>query len=367
MAFSLSTKHNRVNRGFMAVTQGAVQDTTLRVGPLTNLPELVRSLGHNPQPLFQKCGFQLQRFQDPDSRIPFIQASKLFEYCAQTTGVEHLGLMLGQMATASHIGLSGFLLQTAPTAREALQALVDNLDLHDQGGIVQLDDGPDHSSLSYSLVLAGTCAVEQIYDLSAVMMYHIMHAICGPQWKADSVSLARRQPADSSPYYKFFDVPVYFNATECALTFQNRWLGSVPATHDPLLYKHLKEEAESLHDSSKRELIDELPACLHKALLSGQFSSHQVAASLGMHERTLHRRLKAAGTSFRQELDRARQTLSEDLLAGTSLPVCEIAATLGYSDSSGFIRAFQRWSHTSPSVWRRQHREESGTDSREAG
>jgi len=194
-----------------------------------------------------------------------------------------------------------------------------------------------------------------------------MHATCGAQWKADSVNLARRRPADTSPYFKFFDAPVYFNTTECGVTFQNRWLDSVPVTHDPLLYKHLTEEAGNLHDSSRRELIDELPGSLHMALLSGQFSSHQVAASLGMHERTLHRRLKAAGTGFRQELDRARQTLSEDLLAGTSLPVCEIAATLGYSDSSGFIRAFQRWSNTSPSAWRRQHRKDSSTDSREAG
>jgi AraC-like DNA-binding protein len=75
----------------------------------------------------------------------------------------------------------------------------------------------------------------------------------------------------------------------------------------------------------------------------------------GLHERTLHRRLRIAGTSFRQELDLARQSVSEQLLGSTSLPVCDVANAMGYADSSGFIRAFQRWTGTSPTSWRRKH------------
>jgi AraC-like DNA-binding protein len=363
MTSTFTARHREVSRGFMALTESTVQDTTIRVGPMVNLPELLRSVGHDPLLLFQDCGFQLERFSNPENRLPFIQTSKLIEHCALQTGVDHLGFSLGQMATPSHLGLAGFMLQSAPTAGEALKALVDNLDLHDQGGIVALAVDSRHSSLSYSLLLAGTCAVEQIYDLSAVMMYKIMRAICGQDWQADSVNLARRQPADTSRYQKLFDAPIYFNTPECSVTFQSRWLDTIPAGYDPLLYRHLEEEAQMLHENSKRELVDQLPAYLHKGLLCGQFSSHQIAASLGIHERTLHRRLKAVSTSFRKELDRARQTLSEELLAGTSLPICDIAATLGYSDSSGFIRAFQRWTHNSPSAWRRQHREAQSDES----
>jgi len=47
--------------------------------------------------------------------------------------------------------------------------------------------------------------------------------------------------------------------------------------------------------------------------------------------------------------------VSEQLLGSTSLPVCDIANALGYADSSGFIRAFQRWSGTSPSSWRKHN------------
>lgn len=365
MNLDSATRTGKNHRSYMAVTRAAVQETTIRVGPFTNLPELLRSLGYDPQPLFKHCGMPLPVFANPDNRLPFISTSRLFEYCAETTGVDHLGLLLGQMSTASHLGLAGFILRTAPTARDALHALVEYLDLHDQGGIASLTLGPDHSELSYGLLLARTCAVEQIYDLSAVMIYKILNSVCGHHWKPDNIYLARRQPADLSPYQQFFNAQIYFNAPESAVTFHSRWLDAVPETHDQLLHEHLMEEARMLHESNKRELTDQLPACLHRGLLSGQFSSHEVAAALGIHERTLHRRLKAAETSFRDELDRARKTLSEELLANTNLPVCDIATTLGYSDSSGFIRAFQRWSHVSPTTWRKQHQKHTDRRPRE--
>ena len=100
--------------------------------------------------------------------------------------------------------------------------------------------------------------------------------------------------------------------------------------------------------------MDVLPVVLRRALLTERFSSREIADELGLHERSLHRRLKAAGTSFRQQLDAARKSVSEEPLENTALPICEIATALGYADSSGFIRAFRRWSGTSPASWREQ-------------
>ena len=96
------------------------------------------------------------------------------------------------------------------------------------------------------------------------------------------------------------------------------------------------------------ELMEELPATLRRGLLTEPFAAHHIAG-------TLHRRLRAAGTSFRQELDQARMSVSEQLSGSTSLPVCDIANVLGYADSSGFIRAFQRWCGTTPSSWRKRN------------
>lgn len=97
-----------------------------------------------------------------------------------------------------------------------------------------------------------------------------------------------------------------------------------------------------------------LPVVLQRGVLQDQCSASDIADVFGMHERTFHRRLKAAGTSYRRELDSAREALSIQLLETSGLPVYDIATSLGYADSSGFIRAFHRWTGRSPTAWRKQ-------------
>jgi AraC-like DNA-binding protein len=121
------------------------------------------------------------------------------------------------------------------------------------------------------------------------------------------------------------------------------------------LYKYLTERADHLHDLHRNELLDNLPAAMIRGLLTEQFAAHQIADMFGLRERTLHRRLRAAGTSFRHELDQARKLVSEQLLGSTALPVCDVANALGYADSSGFIRAFKRWNGVNPTSWRKQN------------
>ena len=330
----------------------AESEQTLRVGPLVNLALILRSLDCEPDPVFHATGFHASEFVDPDHRINFAQASQLLKRCVEITGCDHLGLILGEQSCPSHLGIAGFLLKTASTVEVALQSLVDNLDLHDNGGIVSLDVGPNFTSLQYALYKTDTVAREQIYDLSAAVMFQIMRMICGKKWRPESISIERRKPGDVKPYKRFFGTQIYFDATESAMTFSNDWLKHVPPTADLLLFQHLQKEADYLHQQQNHDVMDVLPVVLRRALLTERFSTREIADELGLHERSLHRRLRAAGTSFRQQLDAARKSASEELLENTALPISEIAIALGYADSSGFIRAFQRWSGTSPASWR---------------
>ncbi len=53
--------------------------------------------------------------------------------------------------------------------------------------------------------------------------------------------------------------------------------------------------------------------------------------------------------TFQQVLDETRFGAACQLLDTTRVPLTEIAASLGYAESSVFSRAFRRWSGTSPS------------------
>jgi AraC-like DNA-binding protein len=283
-------------------------------------------------------------------------ASRLLARCAEASGCEHFGLLLGQRTGPSYLGLPGFLAHTASTVGQALEALTEYLDLHDEGGIVSIDREGDYCSFSYRVLQPGAAAVDQIYDLFATEFHMLMRGLCGQRWTSSEVLLPRRKPHDVSPYRAFFRTTLLFDSDTCNVLFPCHALDKKLSSADDYLYEHLKAEADALHGARTIDTVDTLPAALQRGLLLQRFSAREVADAVGLHERTLHRRLQSAGTSFRQELDRVRESLSTQLLETTSLPVCDIAVSLGYSDSSGFIRAFRRWTGHSPTEWRKRNR-----------
>lgn len=78
----------------------------------------------------------------------------------------------------------------------------------------------------------------------------------------------------------------------------------------------------------------------------------QVAEERFVTSRTLRRQLEAEGVSFRGLVEEVRQALAEELLARTGLTVEQTALRLGYAEPAAFIRAFRRWTGTTPAAWR---------------
>lgn len=85
-----------------------------------------------------------------------------------------------------------------------------------------------------------------------------------------------------------------------------------------------------------------------------------VARDLGIHPKTLNRRLLQEHTNFRTLRSRTRFQLATQFLTHTSLKVYDIAEALGYAETSTFTRAFSTWAGKSPNVWRKQFRQSSG-------
>ncbi|MCY1013835.1 helix-turn-helix transcriptional regulator [Nannocystis pusilla] len=74
---------------------------------------------------------------------------------------------------------------------------------------------------------------------------------------------------------------------------------------------------------------------------------------MGTSERTMQRRLRQAGTSFRDVVDDVRREAALAQLGRRDATVTDIAFMLGFSDLSAFSRAFRRWTGASPSEYRR--------------
>lgn len=327
-------------------------DGRVRVGPLMRLPQLVSELGSDADLVFASAGFKPAQFANPDTEIPYVSASKLLAQCVKTTGCRHLGLLLGSRTDPSSLGIAGFILRSAETVGHALGDLVRYLDLHDRGAQATLATTDQDTSLGYTIYLSGVEATDQIYDLSMAIVCQIMRDLCGASWNPKRVLLSHRKPRNPVLYQQFFRAPIHFDSNQSAVVFAARWLDYPITNADPLLHCFLKREADEWHSRQRTDLLTTLHRLLWNSIATGKASAADLAKQLCIHERTLNRRLREVGTSFRHELESVRYEMARRLLADSQSPLSKIAETLGYASETSFSRAFKQWSGATPAQWR---------------
>jgi AraC-like DNA-binding protein len=141
-----------------------------------------------------------------------------------------------------------------------------------------------------------------------------------------------------------------FDADRCAIRFARTWLQAPLAGRDGR--RGTAHELPTRIDEG--DVVDWTVRALRTLMLRGSHGGDDVAEFLSIHRRTLNRRLNAAGTTFREVLDRTRYNLACQLLRESDLSLDDLAATLGYAGVSPFMRTFRRWSGTTPARWRRE-------------
>ncbi|MEM7095276.1 MAG: AraC family transcriptional regulator ligand-binding domain-containing protein [Actinomycetota bacterium] len=113
-------------------------------------------------------------------------------------------------------------------------------------------------------------------------------------------------------------------------------------TFDPELRRRLSELEISA------PITEQVRGALLELLPTGKAKADDVAGELAMSNRTLHRRLKAAGSTFQAELDATRENLARHYLRNHAVSTSEIAFLLGYEEPSSFYRAFHKWTGETP-------------------
>jgi AraC-like DNA-binding protein len=124
-------------------------------------------------------------------------------------------------------------------------------------------------------------------------------------------------------------------------------------TGDPVLTRVLDRLVEPILAAlaGRRDLAAEVCRRIDAAFDEGVPALDDIARGLGRSGRTLQRELAELDTTFRALVDHVRRVKARTLLA-QDLPVDEVAARLGYSERSAFVRAFGRWTGAVPHDWR---------------
>ncbi len=327
----------------------------IRLAPLRSLVGLMREMGHDPAQALAAIGLEATAFDIPDRRVPLHVGGALIQRAAWTTGRKDFGLLIGQRFEIGDLGLLGQLMWRAQTVGEALHDLQRFMHLQDRGSVTYvhvLDDGT--ACIGYSIVDPETPGVGLVYDTVMSIAMTILRTVCGPGFKAIEVSLAHAQPDHVAPYRRCFAAPVMFEMPRSEIRFSTDWLHAPVAGADAALHAAVLSAARSAEARDAPAMTERARGVAQALLIAGDASAGRVADALGMHERTLRRRLAAEGANLRQAIAAARFEVARQLLRETHLRVKEIALTVGFAEASVFVRAFRAWAGCTPAQWRDQ-------------
>lgn len=162
-------------------------------------------------------------------------------------------------------------------------------------------------------------------------------------------------PKTKAFHERYFGCPVHFSSDLDALLLspeslaQSNKLGDEGITR--FLDRHLEEELREVVDEATVEALAK--DVIARSLSEGIPKMADVARSLGLSARSLHRRLADDGLSFRTLTETTRKELAEGLLRDERYSLSEIAFLTGFSEQSAFNRAFKRWIGRSPAAHRK--------------
>ena len=120
------------------------------------------------------------------------------------------------------------------------------------------------------------------------------------------------------------------------------------------IFRVLKSHLEKVIHDARHHTVTAQVQSLLLAGMDYQFPDMtEIAEKLHMSPRSLQRKLKEEGTTFKEIAQSAKCELAIQMLGTSDLSISEIAYTLGYSDDSNFNRAFKKITGHTPRHYKR--------------
>lgn len=323
-------------------------------GPgLGTLWRLLASYGLDPRRVIREEDYSPGSDSPAGARVPYPKFDRLRAEAAELIGDPLVGLRSAQHLHPSHMGALGY-------AWMASASLLDGFRRQERYGRMFNEQETAAVREDDDRVIVTVEARQEVLRPHEVADANLagLTALCrlnaGADFNPDRITMKRPQPAEPGPWYAFFRCPVEFGSDGDRLIISRAKAtrplsGSDPriaALHEEIVVRDLAAlDRDDILTRARVEIIDQLP--------SGRATEASVARALHMSTRTLNRRLRERGETFRSLLAGVRRQLAAAYLQDPSLSVTEIGFLLGFADSSSFARAYRQWFGCSPTAGRR--------------
>lgn len=335
--------------GELGLTSDPLLNMFVRAAALLGYNELAKHLGLNPAQCLQRAGLPAHCTPESDTLIAYPAFIQLLELSAQKARCDDFGLRSAARQGLALLGPLALLLRSTSTLAQAVTLATQYLFVHSPALKLRLKPHADQIEIIFQIQGVNLSARPQVASLSLGILCLALRELSAASVRPSQISLPCPEPQGSARYRAFYGCPVLFNSPAASLHLPASALNQPLAGDDLQLRQLAVHYLEQLSKTYPSDLPSQLQALLHNLLGTSSCGLIDIAKLLDLQPRTLQRRLKQAGTSFEQLIDKLRKERFSELIHlhdGPSLT--QIAHLLGYSESSVLNRSCRRWFGCTP-------------------
>nr|WP_296775729.1 AraC family transcriptional regulator [Rhodococcus sp. (in: high G+C Gram-positive bacteria)] len=326
-----------------------------RYASLTRYVELCAETGVDAGPELNRVGLSLGGLAVPGQWVPAVSVVTLLENSAAVSGRDDFGLRMATSRRLSNLGMLSVVLREEPDVRSALNVLIRYEHTYNEALRIRLIEGDGVARVRIWLELGHPTPDVQSLDLAAGVTCSLLREILDDTWQPVTVCLQRDAPRKPDGHRRAFGSEIVFNCAATEIMLQQSDLDRPNRLADKLLQPHAKQVLESLPQSGTATVSDRVCELIELLLPVGRCSVEQVAHSLGVDRRTVHRKLAESDTTFTELVNSVRKTMATQFLPNPRYSMIDISVMLGFSTPGSFSRWFRSQSGEAPSDWRRAH------------
>ena len=315
--------------------------------------QALRSYDIDPQPLFATAGIDPQHYADPNARILTTRLQKLWQLSVDKTGDESFGLVVAERMQPAALHGLGFAWLASDTLRDALTRLARFSRLINTLVDIRLEDKPGGTELCYHGPEKWPNFVSASGDAGLAVFLRMCRLTAASELRPLSVQMYRSRPQDSTPFERFFDAPIQYDAECYKLVFDTVLLDTTLPLANPELAR-LNDETvvKYLARFDRSDIVLQVRSRIIETLPAGLPQPGKIAESINVSLRNMQRKLKDENTNYRQLLEQTRKELALQYIKEHHHSISEITYMLGFTEPSNFTRAFRRWTGNSPTEYR---------------
>jgi AraC-like DNA-binding protein len=296
---------------------------------------------------------------DAAMNLPLPVHVEVCESAARMLKDPFLGLTIAQNTPRGFYGVMEFAARSAPNLGEALHRLVRYQRFVNPSVTISQLDESCFTTVEHQIEGEPLASGRHGNEFTIAMIVRLSREVTNTEIIPRRVYFAHPAPRDTSKLMEFF-------GRGCEIEFERRVNGLViDSEHCSLEVISADGELLRMLDRIAGQLLPQAPTAtttlmrvrerVRQELRGRAPTLARVARAMRMSERTLQRRLGEHHTTFHAVVEDVRRELALYHLKRSELSLGEIAFLLGYSDTRAFLRAFRRWTRTTPQRYRQEH------------